>query len=90
MNGRTFWVLLLCLAAVNVAARWKFGYTPADRVEWFVFYFSQPISFGLIGIATCWAYRRARKRITPFPYLGILITVLVLFALILFNPKNYS
>ncbi len=90
MNARTFWVILISLATANVAARWKFGYTPADQIEWFIFYFSQPISFALIGMAICWAYRRARSRTTPFPYRSILITVFVLFALILLNPKNYS
>ncbi len=90
MKALLFWVLLLTLATVNVVARWQFGYTPADRIEWFVFYFSQPISFGLIGIAIAWVYRRARKRTTPFPYRAVLITVTLLFALILLNPINYS
>lgn len=90
MSARTkdrLWFLLALsgIGAANTVARWPADLGGVHWADWFAFYFTPPISFGLILGAICWIVMPApeggRKRDVRLPLRGIFIAVAVFMAM---------
>jgi hypothetical protein len=80
-----FTIGLIMLGLINVAVRWPANTGSAHPSEWFAFYFTPAIAWGLLFAGICWAATPApdggRKRDVLLPLRGICIAVLTILAM---------